>query len=181
MVKARLRQDYGKLKARTCKVRARSRQGHGNVTAKSSQGHGKFKARSRQCQVKVKARSRQGQGKVKARLGQGKGKVIKERSRHSQERSKEGQSKFRESSRQTWKLWWILGTGFPVGIWLGSRILVMIPVLVKQYYHRQKAYCLTKLIPILSAIYFLINKNLLGASRFLVQFTMLYTNCIILD
>ena len=36
-------------------------------------------------------------------------------------------------SSQTWKLWWILGTGFPVGFWLGSRILVMIPVLVANY------------------------------------------------
>ena len=34
---------------------------------------------------------------------------------------------------QTWKLWWILGTGFPVGFWLGSRFLVMIPVLVANY------------------------------------------------
>ena len=34
---------------------------------------------------------------------------------------------------QTWKLWQILGTGFPVGFWLGSRFLVMIPVLVANY------------------------------------------------
>jgi len=34
---------------------------------------------------------------------------------------------------QTWKLWRILGTGFPVGFWLGSRFLVMIPVLVANY------------------------------------------------
>ena len=34
---------------------------------------------------------------------------------------------------QTWKLWWILGTGFPVGFGLGSRFLVMIPVLVANY------------------------------------------------
>ena len=35
--------------------------------------------------------------------------------------------------KQTWKLWRILGTGFPVGFWLGSRILIMIPVLVANY------------------------------------------------
>ena len=34
---------------------------------------------------------------------------------------------------QTWKLWWILGTGFPVEFWLGNRFLVMIPVLVTNY------------------------------------------------
>ena len=38
-----------------------------------------------------------------------------------------------ESDKQTWKLWWILGTGFPVGFWLGRRVLVMIPVLVANY------------------------------------------------
>ena len=46
--------------------------------------------------------------------------------------------------------------------------------------HRQKAYCLTVLIPILSAIYFLINKKPMLGSRFLVEFPFLFTNFIIL-
>ena len=48
------------------------------------------------------------------------------------------------------KLW----TGFPVGFRLGSRFLVMIPVLVVNYIVIGK-----KPIPILSAIYFFINKK----------------------
>ena len=33
----------------------------------------------------------------------------------------------------TWKVWWIPGTGFPVGFWLGSRFLGMFPILVANY------------------------------------------------
>ena len=41
-----------------CKVKARSRQGHGNVKARSRQGQGKFKTSSRRGLGKVKERSR---------------------------------------------------------------------------------------------------------------------------